>query len=510
VATRPPAVDEWEDVSDEWVDVDAGDPGVTDGRGASIQAAPGGVERALRHTGRMVSAATDLSPLARMLKGEGITPAFTGALKTWIGLGKGIAQNLPDVVTAPAKDIGTLAGLEMPPGVEEHDPAEAAVNLGVQAVPGAAAAALKRITRPSNAGTLLRNRARARAIDLQRPSAGRTATAEDIALEIFEGTDGLEGKLPGVGVGTRRTLANRAAARKVVASEEQNMLQNVDTPVGVSPLSQRLRAEAKRKVTTPPNRTELVEEGTGILDEFGDEIRGTKSVDVPGTPVTKDPALVSALEAEADFLDKLASQYPDGKIPGGELFKQRAVTGARISKAYEGLPGDVQTAGNQAGKAFKAQLTDELRRALPEVPSAQIDRGYRVWRNAAVNFERSRLSALTARGWQGLRDLLVGRLAGVSLGAAADLSMGGYGVAGALTGAMLGESAVWGSLRATSYVKLAKLLNNGNVNGAAELLAEAGGAALPAGRAQDVVSQAERNRKAREALNRQAEGVIEP
>ncbi len=498
---------------------------------ARIGARPGFAQRAfnkLRNTGRDLSTLADVLPTSiatNALRGEPIEEKVVEALRQWMRLGTGLANTNPaEILTAPAGDIGDLVGLERPPGSEMRDPADAAVNLalmpllrgarggGVRLAPSMAEnVGARGASAVLNRGAqLMRNRSAARSFDVMRPTANRAATAEDIALEVADGTPSLEGHVSGVGVGTRRQLAQRARARQALAAQEQEMLQNIDTPIDVAPASARLRARAQRNVTTPPDRTELAEVDTGLVDPAGDAIMGIESRRVEGVPMSQDPALVGALRGEADFLDELAAQYPDGKVPAGELFKQRSTAGARLAKAYEGLPGDVPTAAKQAGKAFKANLSAELRTQLPDVPVAQVDRAYRVWRNAAVNFERSRLTALTSRGWSGLRDLMVGRLAGVMLGASADLGMGGYGVAGALTGAVAGESALWQSMRATSYAKLARLLNAGETAQAAQLLNSTLGKGLAAERGVDAVSRAERNRRARRALNNQAEGVTTP
>lgn len=494
------------------------------GADAKIGARPGFGERAFNYTRNIAHGLGQLSPAYRMAsKGEPLSESVVNALKSWLQMGGNLARSNPaELLTAPAGDIGDLVGLERPPGSELRDPAEAAVNLAMMpllAEEGGSGAlrmapsvaervGAKAATSIMGRGAqFARNRAAARSLDLQRPTTGRAATAEDIAFEVIDGTPSLEGKTPGVGVGTRRQLAQRARARQALASQEQEMLQNVDTPIDVAPVSGRLRADAQRRVTQPPPHTAYEEVDTGLVDAAGDPIMGIKQSTVPGQEMTQDPALVGALRGEADFLDDLASQYPDNLVPGGELFKQRATTGARIAKAYEKLPGDVQTAANQAGKSFKANLTEELRTQLPDVPVAQVDRAYRVWRNAAVNFERSRLTALTSRGMEGLRDLMVGRLGGIILGASADVGMGGYGVAGALTGLIAGESAVWGSLRAQEYARLSRLLNSGETAQAAQLL-NSFAARTSAGA--NIADQAERHQRAHKALNQQAEGVVTP
>lgn len=356
--------------------------------------------------------------------------------------------------------------------------------------------------------SLLKSRAAKREFAAMKPRTGFVKTAEDIAAEVAGGTPGLEGELPGIGVGTRETLARRAAARAAIAGQDVAALQNIETPVSIAPVTRALRAEAAGLETVPPARAVLEEVPTGLLDEAGAPIMGIRSSTVPGVPGTEYPALVSALREQAGRVEKLAAQYPDELIPAGELFKQRAAAGRRVGKGYRGLPGDEPAAAVQAGKAFRAQLSKTLKEQLPGVPVAQVDRAYHVWRNAAINFERARQGALTNTGYKGLLNLLTGRLIGNAvMGGATGFAAGGNvsaGVAGAFAGAVLGESVRWQTLRAATYIKLAKLLNAGEVDAAAHLFTRASAAGG------GVESTARRNREAQRALQRQAEGVVAP
>lgn len=391
------------------------------------------------------------------------------------------------------------AGAEMGEAVKSGNYAGAAGQALVNLAPGAPGAPLA-----TGLAKLLRSRAAARILDVMRPATGRAAKAESIAEDLVMGVPGRE-TAGGIGVGTLKTLSDRAATRATAAGQDVQALQALDTPIDVSPVSRGLRDEAKGLVSTPPPREVLEEVATGLLDEAGDPIMGVVTRKVKGKPTSEHKPLVSALRTQARSVEKMAGQYEDELIPAGELFKQRAAAGRRHAKAYRNMPGDEPAAVGVAGKAYKGKLTKLLHE---EVPASVIpDREYEVFRTAATNFERRRLAALTNRGWRGLRDLLAGRAVGAAMGAGAGMSFGPLGgVAGALGGAVLGESAYWGSLRAATYAKLSHALNNGRLDEAAEILQRTAAAYA----ADKAIRERERHRKAQEALRGQAEGVVAP
>lgn len=394
------------------------------------------------------------------------------------------------------------AGADMGEAIAEGNYAGALGQAAVNFAPGAR---VPRMLRPTAISGLLKRRAAARILDVMRPATGRAAKAEGIAEDLVMGVPGRE-TAGGIGVGTLDELSERAAARASSAGRDIKAFQTLDTPIDPSPVSRSLRAEADELVTRPPAREVLNEVDTGMVDEFGDPIMGIKREMVKGVPASEYPALVSALRRQARRVDKLAKQYPDEAVPAGELFKQRAAAGRRHGKAYRNMPGDEPAAVGVAGKAYKGRLTDLLHE---EVPGSVIpDREYAVFRNAATNFERRRLSSLNQRGWRGLRDLLMGRAVGSAMGAGTGMLTFGPlgGVAGALGGAILGESAFWGSLRAATYAKLARALNNGQLDQAAEILQRSAAAYA----ADQGIRERERHRDAERALRTQAEGVVAP
>lgn len=374
----------------------------------------------------------------------------------------------------------------------------------------AAAPFAKAAIRPTGISAALMRRAAARELDVMRPRTAAVAGAEGVVEDVLLGVPGSRHTPGGLGVGNLDELARRAKARAKSAGKDIEALQSDPTPVDPSEVSAGLRAEADRLTTTPPPRKVFEEVRSPVLDEFGDPIVGVVEREIAGRPVSGNPALVKALEAESQFIDDLAAQYPDEKVPAGELFKQRAAIGRRTGRAYRVMPGDEAAASVAAGKSAREGLTGLLHR---EVPTSKIpDREYHVFRTAWTNIERHRRSKLTNRGLKGLKDLLFGRGIGMVLGAttgaalgtgAAGVGVGAFGgIAGAFVGTMLGESAYWGSLRAHTYAQLAKHLNDGDLDAAARILQST---ALTY-----AASKAEVSRRAQKELRAQAEGVVEP
>jgi hypothetical protein len=357
--------------------------------------------------------------------------------------------------------------------------------------------------RPTTIAGLLKRQAAKRIIDVMRPTTKRVGTAREIADDLVGGPP-FRDSAPtagGIGVGNLDTLTARAAARAEGAGKTIGAFESLTTPTDPSGVPARLRAEAARRETVPPPRTELEEVATGLLDEFEDPIMGITAKTVKGTPISGNKALVSAFRTEAQRIDDLAAQYPDKTVPVGELFKMRRTIGERVSRGYNKQVGDTSSSELAAGVSARERLKELLHN---EVPASIIpDREYRVFRNAAINFSRHQDATLTNRGLKGLKELLAGRAAGAAMGmGVGGLSAGPLGgVAGALAGVALGESAVWGSFRAATYSRLAKALNSGR-DKAAEILQQASFAAA--------AGKAERNRRAQRELQQQAEGVVEP
>jgi hypothetical protein len=361
---------------------------------------------------------------------------------------------------------------------------------------------------------LMKNRAAARIFDVMKPTAARAAVTEKIAPEVVAGIASRQ-TAGGIGVGNRAALAKRALERKAAAGEAVAALQSIDTPVNADVIPAKLRAAAAKRETLPPERVEVQPRNTGLVDQHGQPIVDMEEVTVQPPPVSKNPALVSALRGQAQDLEDLASQYPEGKIPAGELFKQRAVTNERIGdRAYEKMPGQTTAPHPKADKAFAGAISD-----LAHDPqwgptglggSKLIDHDNHVWSKAATNLENSRLRDLVGRKFDGVKDLLVGRLAGIGMGAATGLYASGgshlAGVTGAILGGVLGESAYWGSLRAATYSDIAKALAANDIDRAASIIQRTATTyALDKS-----IRDRERHRRAATALQNQAKGSPTP
>lgn len=325
---------------------------------------------------------------------------------------------------------------------------------------------------------LMKRRAAARMFAVMRPEMKFAQTAREIAPEVASGVAGRE-SMGGLGVGTRDTLAKRAEARAKMAGSDIEALQTLPQRINPAPISKSLRDEALKKETRAPS----------------------------GQVFTEDPGLVDALRAHADKVDEITKAF-GGDVPAGELFKQRAVLGKRLgNKAAGVLPGDLTSAQVEAGTVRNAQTSKLLH---DEIPSSQVpDHEYHIMRNAEINLKRSGLRDLVGRDGNKVMNLLAGRLFGSVAGAATGYAAGGGhvgGLLGAVGGMMLGESAYWGSLRATTYKNIANLLRAGDIDGAANIIQRS--ASVYA--ADKAIKERERNHRAQKALRAQAEGVVGP
>lgn len=418
------------------------------------------------------------------------------------GVGRGAAALLP-VFGPAAADVADTAA--------EGNTAGA---LGKAAVLGASFAPAPKFA--DRLSGLMKNRAAARILSVMRPTIGRMATAEKVAPEVVAGVAGRE-TAGGIGVGTRATLAKEARRRAAQAGAEVEALQGLTDPVDVSPISERLRADATKRQTVYPTKETVDYEpvlddfGEPLVDEAGDVVMDTKVSRHTPPPTSKNPKLVAALNKQADEVDKLAAGF-DGAVPAGELFKARAgMNEAMGGGAYEKLPGQMTPAAQRAGKAF-TRATSDLVHDTKFGPdglggSRIIDRENHVWAKAATNLENSRLRDMMGRGGKQVINLLAGRLAGAALGGATGLASG-YGpmagVAGATLGVILGESAYWGSLRAATYKDIARLLEVGDLDGAASIIQRTATTYA----IDKATRERERNKRAHKALQNQAEGVI--
>lgn len=323
---------------------------------------------------------------------------------------------------------------------------------------------------------LLQRQAAAREFSAMRPLKRNARKAEDIALDAAQGIAGTDEG--GLGVGTRRQLAARAKARAELAGQQIKGLQSSALGVG----------DLQADIIVP-----LRAEGESLVSQ---------------TPVARRSAYATHGEAfhkQADFMEALASDF-GGDTPLGVLLTQREALNRRFASSHDKLPGDFTPAEAEAGKATSMKISDMVHRDVPA--TAVVDRKYEVARNAFENFEQARISQLTNQGREGLKALLSGRLGGIALGGAVGAQAGGlpWGVAGALIGTLIGESAVWQTFRATTYAKLAKALNRGDLRAASDILNRA----VTTYAVEHGISERERNRAAQRALQSQAEGVVAP
>lgn len=359
----------------------------------------------------------------------------------------------------------------------------------------------------------LKARAALRMFKVMRPATDRVAIAEGIAGQVVNGAVGRE-RAGGLGWGTRTELTERAARRAELSGRAEEALQKIETPVDPSSAAKRLRKEADAAETVPPPRSEMKERI--IHDDDGVELaREMEEHITPGVPHTKNPGLVNALRDHADDLEGLAAQYPNGEVPGGVLFKDRAVVGKRIgSGAYETMPGSTRSPNLEADKSYQGAVRELVHDEDKFGPgglgnSIPKDNAHHVWANAKIDLETSRRKDLAGRSGNKVLNLLQGRITGIMLGGATGMSTGFgplAGVGGATIGMMLAESAKWGSLRAVIYNDMAKALAARDFSGAEKIL-QRGALTFAAEKAR---KDHERNRKAQGALKNQAEGVVTP
>jgi hypothetical protein len=409
---------------------------------------------------------------------------------------------------AAVADVGGV-GADIGESISEGDIAGA---LGKGVVAAAPFARAPKFLLPSAVSQLLRRRAAARILAAERPGPKFVEKAVEAANEVLEGTPSLDpgARLPGIGVGTLDTMVKRSRAARKVAGQERGALETIDIPINPARAVEGLRAEAAGLETVVPEArvvTRRKPSGGG---------RPVMRV-MPERVTSKDPALTAALRTHASQLERDASQFAAAGTPGipaGELFKQQRVIGKVAGKAYRTEPGTEAATAAAAGRAYREQVGRLLKEELePQgIPVGDINRAYEVWNNAAINFRKARRASLSEQGWAGLKDLLAGRLLGNIARAAGGATVGGIvggpaaGITGALVGVALGRSTFWNTMRATTYTRLAQLLNAGRVDEAAQLLTSAEAAfAVEQG-----IRDRERHRKAEKALRAQADGVVEP
>lgn len=377
--------------------------------------------------------------------------------------------------------------------------------------------------RPTAIAGAFKRQAGRRMFNVLDPAKNEVPNIEGIVDDLVGGISGIDQKLApgfvvshegarGIGVGSLDELTARAHARRELAGKKQEALKHTTVPIHPGAVSRILQRRARQLETTPPSRT-IREElpvhddmGVPLLDDAGDPIMGINERRIAGVPQSGYEQKVAALRSEAARIDRLAEQYPDHRVPSGELFKFRDAVGQRASPAYVQAAGVDAAVGAEAAAVSRDTLSQLLKKKMPEARIA--DREYQVFNTAWEHFENHRRANLTNKGLKGLKDLIFGRLFAGSAGAALGLTTGtpAVGAAGAVGGIMLADSAYWGSLRAKTYSELARHLNSGHLDQAAQIIQSTSAAYA----VQHGITERERHRSAQRALQEQAEGVVAP
>lgn len=469
--------------------------------------------------------------------------------------GHALAGSIPIIGPAAADAGETMASGNVAGGL-----GKAAVALA----PFAADSVAAKFRLTSRAADVLNGQADSRMIkNVLRPrTEAQAVVAKDIAPDLVRGVPGrTEG---GLGAGNLDTLVTRAKARTKIAKGELRGLQAGTTPVSTDRIEQGLRGEAMSHEQIAPSG-QIFTERPALVDALDAQASKVKEITaahggnatvpvsagaVPhghvrlyrgqelggggGTWFTTDPdlakfygdvhyvdvpesvskAAIPSHEPYPSLTDKrqLSPEWAGkaqplnttraGGVPSGTLFQQRADLNAEFGGKRKVLPGESSPAQVEAGNTRAALTSDTLHDTI--AGSAQTDRLYRVSRQASIMLERSGLREMVGGRWDGVKNLLASRIAGMSLGAAAGVGAHGVsgGIIGALGGLALSEWKFWGSLRAQEYARVAGFLKAGDVDGAA-------GTILKAANAYAIANVA-RTRKASDALRDQANGSPTP
>lgn len=291
------------------------------------------------------------------------------------------------------------------------------------------------------------------------------------------------GLIEDLGVGSRRTLAERAKGLKNQYGKVVEDFQTIGVPVDTTPAIGAVKARAAQEVSQFPSATP-----------------GGAPVEVSGNP-----ALKRAMDKGASVLEQ-AGVDP----PAGELFKFRKQLGGPARKAYARQVGDVPPPSVEAAGVTRDALSKVLHEALPETKAA--DTAYSNWAKISTRLGRQADIDISQAGKAAFGDYLKGRLiAGVIGGSGAGLLGGPAGAGagalmggtGALVGSYLAKSPFWDSLRAVTYAKIARHINAGNMSGAFDVLTDAATTYA-------VTEETSRRAKAQKALESQGQGVVAP
>lgn len=299
-------------------------------------------------------------------------------------------------------------------------------------------------------------------------------------LSTLEKSPGL---IEDLGIGSRRTLAERAKGLKNQYGKTVEDFQTIGVPVDTTPAIDAVKARAAQEVA-----------------QFPSAIPGGPPVEVSGNP-----ALKRALDKGVGALQAVGTDPP-----AGELFKFRKQLGGPARKAYARQVGDVPPPSVEAAGLTRDSLSKVLHDALPETKTA--DAAYSNWAKISTRLGRQADIDISQAGKAAFGDYLKGRLiAGVIGGSGAGLFGGPAGAGagalvgggGALIGSYLAKSPFWDSLRAVTYAKIARHINAGNMSGAFDTLTDAATTYA-------VTEETSRRAKAQKALESQGQGVVAP
>jgi hypothetical protein len=399
--------------------------------------------------------------IAEMAKGGGITAAHGGSLEDsakaagYAGVGAGVGEVVslaaPHLRQFAVRSILRALGVnrKTEPAVEEI-----AANV-LSGVPDEAAGSL------STKDVL--------------PTADNV---EPIAQEVLES---------GIGIGTRRILQQRTAARRAAAGQAVERLQGGATPVSIEPVASHMEDLAGKETWTLPGGEEVLPEQPPRMADgetwqrYMAALARAKPGEVkPPVTIAGDPDLGSQLSSRAREMREIADAFPEG-APSGALFRLREQLGraARRGGYYERTAGNPGAAEAESRATTQAALSEALHEAIPE--SRVADEAYKTWVRADNALRNALRGQLSATSMDRFSAAALGRLIGTNFLAA---GVGGAGAhaagrdwqSGAIGAAViynLSRSAFWNSLSAQTKLRLAQAIESGADDVALNLLTSA-------------------------------------
>lgn len=365
---------------------------------------------------------------------------------------------------------------------------------------------------PERAANILRRRAVARSLDLMMPG---EKTGPSIRASLRAHPEMIEQ----LGAGNAEELAQRALGVQDALGKKIEGLVQDTTPVDVSMIQEaadKVRQKGKKYVTTLLRDEEY---DTGLKDQFGNAIMGIRQVPIE---TSQFPAHQTAHARSANMAERLAAQFADeetgqGAVPFGEVVKARMGAGRASKPAQQPIAGTVASPTPESAKVRASAFRDVLHDPqFAHLGAAELDAAYSRWKDVATALRRADASAIGKKGSAGV-EMLKGRVAAklaatlASGGAGAALGFGAGGPVGGALGVMTGaavgntlaNSAFWGSLRATTYARMARLAAEGKDSAAMRLMWQEAVA-------YNQMKDAEKRQAARKALETAGREVVGP